>query len=118
MNTVGVETGAEFSDGNASSGDDTGDGTNGGSGGESGNDNAGGTPDQPDNGQMEVTGVLTDEGVECPALRGRNGQLYTLAGDTEGFETGDAVTVTGTRAEVSFCQQGTTIAVESIEQAP
>ena len=76
-------------------------------------------PQEPrSNGQMEVTGVLTDEGVECPALRGRDGQLYTLAGDTGGFDTGDAVTVRGTLAEMSICQQGTTINVQSIERAP
>lgn len=74
-----------------------------------------GTPDDP---HIQVTGVLTEEGVECPALRDRDGELYTLAGDTGRFRPGDPVTVRGTRAEASICQQGTTINVQSIERAP
>lgn len=68
-------------------------------------------------GETRVTGLLTDEGVECPALRGDDGRLYTLAGDTGGFEPGDRVTVLGTVAEMSTCMQGTTISVRSIEKA-
>lgn len=67
--------------------------------------------------EVEVTGVLTDEGVECPALRADSGDLYTLAGDTGRFGSGDRVEVTGTVAEVSICQQGTTISVENISDA-
>lgn len=63
---------------------------------------------------ITVEGVLTDEGVECQALRGDDGQLYTLTGDLGGFETGDRVRVIGTVAEVSICQQGTTIEVKKI----
>ena len=66
---------------------------------------------------VTVTGTLTDEGVECRALRGDDGARYTLTGDLKGFKTGDRVTVTGTTAEVSTCQQGTTIAVQTIERA-
>lgn len=64
--------------------------------------------------RAEVTGMLTDEGVECPALRSDGGELYTLAGDTGDFSVGDRVTVEGTIAEVSSCMQGTTIRVERI----
>ncbi|MCI0431109.1 MAG: DUF5818 domain-containing protein [Rhodospirillales bacterium] len=64
----------------------------------------------PDRGEICIRGQLTDEGIECPALRGESGVLYTLAGDTGGFEVGDEVCVCGTVAEVSFCMQGTTIA--------
>lgn len=71
-----------------------------------------GTEDPPES--VEVTGMLTDEGVECPALRSDDGQLYTLAGDTGNFTVGDRVTVQGTIAEMSTCMQGTTIRVESI----
>jgi hypothetical protein len=74
-------------------------------------------PDYGDSDGIQVTGVLTDEGVECRALRGRDGRLYTLAGDTGRFQTGDVVTVRGTVAEMSFCQQGTTIDVRSIRPA-
>ena len=65
---------------------------------------------------VEITGCLTDEGVECPALRTKNNKLYTLTPrDLEGAQVGDLVTVTGTVAEISFCQQGTTISWETIE---
>ena len=66
---------------------------------------------------LEVTGIITREGVECPALRSDTGELYTLAGDTGRFRPGDRVTVRGRGAETSFCMQGTTIAVEEIEPA-
>jgi hypothetical protein len=67
-------------------------------------------------GQMiNVRGTLTDEGVECQALRGDDGELYTLTGDLSGFEEGDRVKVRGTVAEISICQQGTTIEVQSIK---
>lgn len=68
-------------------------------------------------GTIRVTGRLTDEGVECPALRGDDGQLYTLAGDTGAFRPGDRVTVAGRVAEMSTCMQGTTISVQEIERA-
>lgn len=61
-----------------------------------------------------VRGRLSDEGIECPAFRGENGTLFTLAGDTSPFGTGDEVCVCGTVADVSFCMQGTTIAVTHI----
>lgn len=64
---------------------------------------------------VNVRGTLTDEGVECQALRGDDGQLYTLTGDLGGFQTGDQVRVRGRIAEVSTCQQGTTIVVEDIK---
>lgn len=67
---------------------------------------------------VTVTGVLTDEGIECPALRADDGAIYTLAGDARGFGPGDRVRVTGTVAEMSFCMQGTTLAVAGIEAAP
>lgn len=65
-----------------------------------------------------VRGVLTDEGVECQALRGDDGILYTLAGPVEGYAVGDRVRVQGTIAEVSTCQQGTTIGVIKIQKDP
>jgi hypothetical protein len=66
--------------------------------------------------KVTVRGVLTDEGVECQALRGDDGILYTLAGPVEGFQVGDRVRVQGTIAEVSTCQQGTTIGVTKIQK--
>lgn len=68
-------------------------------------------------GSMEITGTLTRDGVECPALRSDGGKLYTLAGETGRFGPGDRVRVRGNRAQMSICQQGITISVESIEAA-
>ena len=63
-----------------------------------------------------VRGVLTDEGVECQALRSDDNTLYTLAGKIEGFQVGDRVKVTGKVAEVSTCQQGITLDVQNIQK--
>lgn len=65
-----------------------------------------------------IRGTLTDEGVECQALRTRNDELYTLVGDLSGFQVGDEVFVAGITAEISFCQQGITIAVQWISKVP
>ena len=68
-------------------------------------------------GEVTVTGTLTGDGVECPAMEGDDGALYTLAGDIGSFGPGDRVRVTGEIAEMSFCMQGTTIQVQAIEPA-
>jgi len=77
----------------------------------------GGQRSEPEPGTVTVTGRLTDEGVECQALRGDDGRLYTLTGDLQGFKTGDRVRVSGKVAEVSICMQGTTLVVTKIEAA-
>jgi hypothetical protein len=65
--------------------------------------------------RIRVDGRLTDEGVECPAMRGPGGTLYTLAiAELADFEPGDRVRVIGTIAEMAICMQGTTIDVEEI----
>jgi len=63
---------------------------------------------------VTIEGVLTDEGVTCPALRGDDGELYTLAGDIGDLQPGQRVRVTGEVAEMSMCMQGTTIALHEI----
>jgi hypothetical protein len=68
-------------------------------------------------GTITVRGTLTGEGVECQALRGSDGKLYTLTGNLHGLTVGDKVRVTGTVAEVSTCQQGTTLVVQQIRLA-
>jgi len=65
---------------------------------------------------IRVQGRLTEVGVECPALRGPAGELYTLTRRNLEFPPGTEVRVVGTIAEVSICMQGTTLSVESIEQ--
>jgi hypothetical protein len=67
-------------------------------------------------GTICVRGTLTDEGIECQALRTDTGELYTLVGNLGGFKIGDKVYVAGTIAAVSFCMQGMTIAVSWISK--
>lgn len=70
--------------------------------------------------EVTVTGILTDEGVECRAMREeKSNQLYTLIPRQKlnGFRNGERVKVRGSIAQVSFCIQGTTLAVTSIERA-
>jgi hypothetical protein len=68
--------------------------------------------------EITVVGTLTNEGIECQAMRAdSNNKLYTLTGNLHGFSNGDHVKVLGEIAEVSFCQQGTTIDVKSITRA-
>jgi len=72
------------------------------------------------NGDASVTvvGKLTNEGVECQALRGDDGQLYTLLGEElGGLPVETRVRVIGERLEFSSCQQGITIRVRSITPA-
>jgi uncharacterized Ntn-hydrolase superfamily protein len=64
---------------------------------------------------IEVAGRLTGEGVECPALRSEDGKLYTLVGKPEGFAMGERVIVRGEPVAFSFCMQGITLRVESME---
>lgn len=64
---------------------------------------------------VEIIGTLTDEGIECPALRTPDGALYTLTGHSAGLEAGDRVRVVGLVAGESFCQQGVTISAARIE---
>jgi LysM repeat protein len=76
-------------------------------------------PQPPAADWLTLTGTLTREGVECQAMRGDDGRLYTLSGaDLSGLAAGDRVQVGGYRQTVSTCQQGTTIAVRWIWAAP
>ena len=69
-------------------------------------------------GMVTIIGRLTNEGVECQALRGDNGQLYTLLGDFRALPVDTRVCVSGRQVEFSSCQQGITIRVQSITPAP
>lgn len=64
---------------------------------------------------IRVHGEVTDEGVECPAIRGPFGTLYTLA--VSGFDhaPGTELMIEGRIAGASTCMQGTTIEVRSME---
>jgi hypothetical protein len=61
-----------------------------------------------------LRGRLTDEGVECPALRGPDGRLYTLIADPGAAPAAGELCVCGWVAELSSCMQGTTIVVTRI----
>jgi len=63
-----------------------------------------------------VRGRLTVGGVECQALRGDDGKLYTLVGPKITAKTGAPVCACGTLARFSTCMQGTTIAVDTLRQ--
>jgi hypothetical protein len=73
-----------------------------------------GRPSRPERPLFSVSGTLTRQGVECPTMRGDDGRTYSLAGDIRGFYPGDRVTVDGVIAEMSICQQGTTIDVRRV----
>jgi hypothetical protein len=68
---------------------------------------------------VTVTGTLTDEGVECRAMRDDQGVLYTLTpkGRVAEFQPSDRIRVSGNIAQISMCQQGTTIEVAAVEKA-
>ncbi len=53
-----------------------------------------------------VRGTLTNEGVECQALRSTTGELFTLVGNLGGFKPGDRVVVVGTEVEISPLHAG------------
>ena len=68
--------------------------------------------------RVTIIGKLTNEGVECQALRGDDGELYTLlGGELGGLPVDTRVSVIGERLEFSSCQQGITIRVRSIAPA-
>jgi len=62
-------------------------------------------------GVLQRTGEITDEGVECLAMRDTDGFLYTLIGNVEGLGTGDSVVIEARYVEASICMQGTTLEV-------
>jgi hypothetical protein len=75
-------------------------------------------PGPPPGTKVSVTGTLSSEGAECPALRGDDGKLYTLADPSAGgFKPGDRVNVEGEVAGMSMCMQGITITGTTITAA-
>jgi len=72
-------------------------------------------------GALVITVVrrLTDEGVECQAMRqDRTKKLFTLIPKSKlrGFHNGDHVEVKGTVQQITFCQQGTTVSINTIRR--
>ncbi|MEM7414613.1 MAG: hypothetical protein AAF389_03890 [Gemmatimonadota bacterium] len=62
-------------------------------------------------GVLKRTGQITDEGVECLAMRDGDDFLYTLIGDVGALAPGDSTAVEARYVETSICQQGTTLEV-------
>lgn len=76
------------------------------------------SPGPPPGTRVDVTGTLSNEGVECPAFRGDDGRLYTIADPAAGgFKPGDRVHVAGEVAAMSLCQQGIPLAGTTITAA-
>ncbi len=75
-------------------------------------------PGPPPGTKIDVTGTLSNEGVECPALRGDDGALYTLTDPIAGgFRPGDRIHVTGKVAGMSTCIQGIPVTGATITAA-
>jgi hypothetical protein len=74
--------------------------------------------DVPNANSATITGILTDEGVECPAMRLDDGRLVTLMGDLRGFKAGQRVRIEASRMHKSYCQQGVTMRIHTISAAP
>jgi len=67
-------------------------------------------------GLVAISGVITPEGVKCPALRDDTGRMYNLLGDLEGYDKGDRVLVRGAiTADDDICGQAETLQVRTIE---
>ncbi len=48
-----------------------------------------------EDGLVQRTGRITDEGIGCPALRDNDQYMYALSGNVSGLEPGDSVVVVG-----------------------
>ncbi len=72
---------------------------------------------RPD-GILQRTGRITDEGVECLAMRDGDDFLYTLIGEVGDLEPGDPVVLQARYVEMSVCNQGTTLEVVEVLPPP
>jgi hypothetical protein len=77
-------------------------------------DRAEAPPRRPSGAETCLRGRLTDEGVECQAMRGSDGRLYTLVGDLGDPPAAGEACICGRMAELSSCMQGTTVVVTRI----
>ncbi|MEQ9258108.1 MAG: DUF5818 domain-containing protein [Roseovarius sp.] len=66
--------------------------------------------------RVTLQGRIRD-GVECPVLETRDGDIWAVTSDDVRFTEGEFVRVSGTRADASFCQQGIgTVDVRTIRE--
>ncbi|MDE2653468.1 MAG: DUF5818 domain-containing protein [Gemmatimonadota bacterium] len=64
-----------------------------------------------DDGMVQRTGRITDEGLGCVTLRDQDEYMYALTGDLEGLKPGDEVVVEGTISIEGPCDEADSIAV-------
>ena len=64
-----------------------------------------------DNGMVQRTGRITDEGLECVTMRDNDQYMYALSGDLEGLEPGDEVVVEGAVSLAGPCGEADAIEV-------
>lgn len=70
---------------------------------------------QSDGGEVEVTGILTEESADCQALRSEDGELYALTGELGTVRSGDTVQVRGSLAAEGLCDRGIPVRVASLK---
>jgi hypothetical protein len=73
-------------------------------------------PPRPPADTIALAGIISDESVTCPAMRGRDGRLYTLAGNVHSLRPGDLVEVIGRRVDASLCMHGMTLEVQRLRR--
>lgn len=66
---------------------------------------------------MEVSGVLGEVARGYQILRTDDGRVDSLLGQREGFLPGDRLQVVASPLEISYCQQGTPLAVIEVHPA-
>ena len=66
-------------------------------------------------GPISTSGVITS--VECPAIRGSDGQLYALSGAVTDYQPGDRVEIEGERTDSFWCVPGPAIEIGLIRSA-
>ena len=64
-----------------------------------------------ENGMVQRTGRITDEGLGCVTMRDNDQYMYALSGDVEGLEPGDEVVVQGAISLSSPCGEADAIEV-------
>lgn len=69
-------------------------------------------------GSIRLRGRVTTEGAQCTAIRSVGDELFTLLGEIGSPAPDSRVTVEGTIAQTSICQQGLTIEVTRIRVEP
>ena len=70
-----------------------------------------------EDGMVQRTGRITDEGMGCVTMRDQDEYMYALSGDLEGLKPGDEVVVEGAISLEGQCGEADSIAVVSWREA-